>query len=480
MAVDIIGNLLYNIKCKTVYRLFKKKAHNLLTEIKNFRGDSMQYESFAASLKGTDEGIVCGNYFINGICKDNIEEETAAEMELSRNSANIYAVSDSSASEICGDEAAYIPIEVLRDFVGADFRRGYMEYFDAANGILKTKMFEHSGKQLRADVAVLCIDRRTAVTYTVGGVAVYLLRSGKLTRLNDGVIETVDADEIADVDNGKAENRTVTVGAAKFLGVDTEALAVCPFVSDKKRLRCGDMLIICREDIIKGIGESNAASVLSTVPKGADPAARLIDAARKKGINGDITVEVIRTKHGMSVDGAMVRRGVIAASLALIVCAAIAFGGDVWSFAKDFARNNMVTFEKQAETEGEWTPIVEPEQEDNTEPQSETPAAPEQPVQPETPAQPEQPQQTEPQQKARAPLNPVQQNPIHRGSQGTNSGKSKQPVQKPVQQPAQQPVQQPAQQPVQQPAQPVTPKPAAGAESTQQPKTSGNELPMDF
>lgn len=182
----------------------------------------------------------------------------------------------------------------------------------------------------------------------------------------------------------------------------------------------------------------------------------------------------------MSVDGAMVRRGVIAASLALIVCAAIAFGGDVWSFAKDFARNNMVTFEKQAETEGEWTPIVEPEQEDNTEPQPETPAAPEQPVQPETPAQPAQPQQAEPQQKARAPLNPVQQNPIHRGSQGTNSGKSKQPVHKPVQQPAQQPVQQPAQQPVQQPAQPVTPKPAAGAESTQQPKTSGNELPMDF
>ncbi len=449
----------------------------------------MQYECFAASLPQADKDIVCGNYFLNGICNDNTEEKAIAISNLSRNSSNMYAVSDSSAGEVRGDEAAYISVEVLRDFFASDFNYSYIDYFDTTNGILKTKMFENAGKQLKTEVAVLCIDRKKAVTYTVGGIAVLLLRSGKLMRLNDGVIETVDTLNITESAAGKAQGETVTVAAAKFLGVDTEEVAICPFVSERKRLRRGDVIVICPESLVNTLGIANFKKTISEVPPNTNPAKHLVDTARKKGIKNAMTVEIIKPKRGMGINAPLVRKGVIAAVLSAVLFTGVAFGDDIRRFAKNFALENMLTFENRETSQDEWTPISQPEADNKPE----TPAVPEE-TPTETATEVPEAQVSEPvvQPAAEPAPNPVRQNPIH--AQNPSASKSVRRNPERQSQSAQPPASaqtQPAAEPnantavpsdnqtAQPSAQPAAPASPGGNSSNGQPELSGNELPMD-
>lgn len=449
----------------------------------------MQYECFAASLPQADKDIVCGNYFLNGICNDNTEESEIAISNLSRSSSNMYAVSDSSSSEVRGDEAAYISVEVLRDFFASDFDYSYMDYFDTTNGILKTKMFENAGKQLKTEVAVLCIDRKRAVTYTVGGIAVLLLRSGKLTRLNDGVIETVDALNVTEADNGKAQGETVTVAAAKFLGVDTEEVAVCPFVSERKRLRRGDTVIICPESLVNALGIASFKKAVSEAPPNTNPAEQLIRTAREKGIKTDMTVEIIKPRRGIGINAPLVRKGIVSALVAAALFVGIAFGDDVWRIAKGFALGNMLTFEKREDSRDEWKPISAPEG-DNTAENSTAPA--EAPTVPAPEAQSVQPAESEVQAAPADSPNPVRQNPIHaqnpssskpsKNNSGQQSSQPNQTAQPPASvqaQPAANSGAAAAQPSVAQPAQPAAPSASSNSGSVGQPELSGNELPMD-
>ncbi len=279
----------------------------------------MKFESFAVTSNGDSNGINQENYFLNGFCKEEISAEEAYDSNISFGKRDIFAVSDGSKSAASGEEAAFLSVNMLRDFLGTDFRYTNESYFVTANNEVAGKIFENGGKEERVDMAVLYINRRRATVYNMGESSVFFFNGEKIRKISGIVPETVETEESVVDEFGNMIIETVEKDTAKLLGADPEMYAVSPHISDEIKITGKSAFLLCTKRITENISQETITEILKNKRANIDEkVSEIMGRAQKDGAQPNATVMLIKAKKGLDFSW-FSSKGFIVAILLLIV-----------------------------------------------------------------------------------------------------------------------------------------------------------------
>lgn len=379
----------------------------------------MKFEGFAVTHTADPQNTNQENYFLNGFCKEGSAEPDAAEDNITFEKRKLYAVADGSASEINGDEAAAVTMEVLKDFHNTDFNALHEICFDAVNEAVKGRIFQNNGKAARSGTAALYINKNKATVYNMGDNSVFLYSGSELKKLSETAPKSVEVETETVDGNGNPELKTVTKPNAHYFGTSAGDCRAVPFISKNFRVKSSDVFLLCSDGVTENVGEAELKAILSDKKlKYNDKTARIIDRAIENGADGDITALVVNCKR--SLNYMFFRSRLFLVSLAFVVCAVIV--GFLSDSLISNARSFIGHFSQEEQTENDksetWVPM-QTEENENTENNGAEQNAPVSDANANTEPQTQQP---EPVQTENTPQQPAVQGKA--GTAARNSGKT--------------------------------------------------------
>ena len=331
----------------------------------------MRYKAYVATYAGESQKVNKDNYFLNGICREDVQELSCFAEDKNFRSRNLYALVSGTKNAVKGEEAAYLSVDVLKGFYGADFTKESRTYFGFANSAVKSLIFEKKQDEFEVDISVVYIGNDVATVYNMGDAPVFYFKDGFFKKLTGEVPKSVeDAKNIRD-DEGEWQTVFEKKDTIPYIGFAGEGEAV-PHASEPIKLKGSGILLICSKSVIDILGENEIVDVLKDKNiKSKDKTGKIIELAAEKQPDGNYTAEIIETKSGISVssnDTSSLVKWLAVVVACVVFSVSFAFVADsigsVISSIKTFVSENMP---KREEVDSPvWIPKVaqeEPEKE---------------------------------------------------------------------------------------------------------------------
>ncbi len=261
----------------------------------------MRYKAYVATYADESQEVNKDNFFLNGFCREDVQELTCSAENKNFRSRNLYALSSGAKNAIKGEEAAYLAIDTLKGFYGADFTKENRTYFSFANSAVKSLIFEKKQDEFEVDISVIYIGNDVATVYNMGDAPVFYFKDGSLRKLTGEVPKSVeDAKNIRD-DEGEWKTVLEKKDTIPYIGFAGEGEAV-PHTSDPIKLKSNVLLLMCSKSVMDILDENEMIAVLKDENiKVKDKAGKIIELAIQKEPNGNYTVEIIEAKRGIAV-----------------------------------------------------------------------------------------------------------------------------------------------------------------------------------
>ena len=336
----------------------------------------MRYKGYVATYAGESQEVNKDNYFLNGICREGVQELSCFAENKNFRSRNLYALSSGIKSAVKGEDAAYHSIDVLRGFYGADFTKENRAYFGFANSAVKSLIFETKQEEFEVDISVVYIGNDVATVYNIGEAPVFYFKDGVLKKLTGDVPKTVEEEKMVLDDEGEWQSVIEKKDVIPYVGFAGEGEAV-PHASDPIKIKGDGIFLMCSKPVEDILDENILADVLKDKKIKMDAKAeKIIELASAKQPDGNYTVELIETKKGISV-GTDDMRSLVKWLAVALACIIFSFS---FSFIADGATaliNNIKTFVSEYMPSREenidspvWIPKVpekKPEEDEKTE-----------------------------------------------------------------------------------------------------------------
>lgn len=262
----------------------------------------MKSIGYAVTYAGESRDYNKENYFLNGICKEDLETLSCCTMNKDVRSRNMYAVSSAVNSSVAGVDLAYIAVDVLKGFFGADFKNENSEYFGIANNAITSHVFESGNSKFDVDSSIVYLDKNVATVYNIGDAPVFFFENGKLEKLSGQVPSSVEVQKSSYDDYGNLKVRTVEKPTAKHLGVMDDSREVVPFVSRSISLKNNCAFVLCSEAVDKTVGSDEIKKIMADKSiKEADKAIRIVNRAVEIDPEGNYTVVIVAVTKGMPI-----------------------------------------------------------------------------------------------------------------------------------------------------------------------------------
>jgi len=337
----------------------------------------MRYKGYVAAYAGESQEVNKENYFLNGICKEDFQDLCRTEINKDFKSRNIYALASGVKNDVKGAELAYIAVDVLKGFYGADFTKENRTYFEFANAAVNSHIFEINNAHFEVDVSILYIGNNKATVYNIGDATVYYFVNGAIKKLTGKVPETVQIEKTIVDAKGEKKTQIEKKDTIPYIGFQSEICEVAPYVSETIKLKRNGYFVICGKEVSECLTEEEISAILQDKSiKGEDKAVAIIDVAKDKNPDGNYTAEVIEVRKGVSFATDEMRSLGTWLAVAL-ACAAVSFSfpyiadaiGSVIDSCKDFIESYIG--EDEIENTLKWIPRVSEEKDPDTKPETE-------------------------------------------------------------------------------------------------------------
>ncbi len=261
----------------------------------------MRYKAYVATYAGESQEVNKDNYFLNGICREDVQELTCVAQNKNFRSRNLYALASGTKNAVKGEEAAYLSLDVLKGFYGADFTKESRTYFEFANSAVKSLIFERKQNEFEVDVSVIYIGNDVATVYNMGDAHAFYFKKGLLQKLTGEVPKYVEEEKRFLDNKGVWQSVLEKKDTIPYIGFGGEGEAV-PYTSAPIKLKGNGFLVICSKSVMDILNENEIIDVLKNKNiKAKDKAEKIIELAIQKEPDGNYTTEIIETKSGISV-----------------------------------------------------------------------------------------------------------------------------------------------------------------------------------
>ncbi len=335
----------------------------------------MRYKGYVVTYTGELLKVNKENYFLNGICREELEQADIYEVNKEFGRRNLYAVSSGAKCDEAGDELSLLVVDIMKGFFGSDFANEYQSYFSMANSAIYSHIFEKTDEHFEVDTSVLYIQNDIATVYNIGDMPVFYFETGKLKKISGDSPQTVEIEK--DIQNKKGEVHTQVLKKDNipYLGFFDEEYENVPYESQNIKLNKNAFFVLCSKAVSDVVGEKNIEAVLADKSiKDKDKAARIMDIAIEKKPDANYTVQVVQADKGIPITETEAR-SVFAWVAVALFCVAVCFSSSyIVKAITGIVDSSKAFFEslinKEVEPDGDliWIP-----KEDSIEQQNEMP-----------------------------------------------------------------------------------------------------------
>lgn len=261
----------------------------------------MRYKAYVATYACESQEVNKDNYFLNGGCREDVQELICFAENKNFRSRNLYALASGTKNAVKGEEAAYLSLDVLKGFYGADFKKENRTYFGFANSAVKSLIFEKKQDEFEVDVSIIYIGNDVATVYNMGDAPVFYFKDGSLRKLTGEVPKFVEDEKVFRDDDGEWQTVLEKKDTIPYIGFSGEGEAV-PHTSDSIKLKGNGIFLMCSKSVMDILNENEIIDVLKDKNiKTRDKTVKIIELATEKQPDGNYTAEIIETKRGISV-----------------------------------------------------------------------------------------------------------------------------------------------------------------------------------
>jgi len=316
----------------------------------------MRYKSYVVSYIGENVKVNNDNFYLNGICKESVDDPFVCDENKEFTSRNIYALASGWKSDAIGDELAYIACDLLRNFHVADFDSVNREFFHVANTAITSQVLDRNDEFYSVDLSVLAIDRDVATVYNMGAVPVFFYDGGKLRNLAGKAPESVELAKDYLDNYGEVKTKVYSVRNVSHIGELSSDMEVVPYTSEKIKMRKKSYFVMCSPAVMDVIDESVIEEILGDkTVKTKNKALAILDKAIKVNPDGNYTVEVVVAGHGLAIaekELISMARWFVVALVCLLICinssVVLGFVSNIIDGCKSFIQEHFG--EEQVET----------------------------------------------------------------------------------------------------------------------------------
>ncbi len=328
----------------------------------------MRYKSYAATYAGEQLKVNKENYFVNGICREDLDQLVQFQVNKNFGRRNFYAVTSGVKCDEAGDELSQVAVDVLKGFYGSDFAEESSSYFGMANSAIVGRVFEKKDQHFEVDISLLYIENDIATVHNFGDMPVYYYENNKLKKISGKPPQNVRIEKGIYDNRGIAQLQTVKKDNIPYIGFSDDECESVPYVSESIKLKNKALFVLCSKSVIDVVGEQEVEEILAdTKIKGGNKMARIIDCAVKKKPDENYTVLVVNVDKGIPITDEDAKSTGAWAVVALL-CAVLYFASPyILSGVYTIAANTKAFIETHFSNDEEyvedikWTPREEVE-----------------------------------------------------------------------------------------------------------------------
>jgi len=218
------------------------------------------------------------NYFVNGRYKADSSVNTEAFSDKKEHLSYTYAVCDGMGGESYGELASLIAVATLAKYQKTNIRRTISDYIRHANDFICDLIRKNNKRKSGTTIALLNIQKNTAIAYNLGNSRVYFYRKGMFYLLTE--------------DHVDSETETKLT---QYLGIFPSELNIEPYVSDEVKIKKDDIFLLCSDGLTDIVSCDEIIEILAMEKEDATVTAkRLAGKSQEKGGKDNVTVIVVK------------------------------------------------------------------------------------------------------------------------------------------------------------------------------------------
>jgi protein phosphatase len=238
------------------------------------------------------------NFFLNGVCRENITDSSIFRHGNQSPGRGVYAVADGMGGEAHGAVAALAAVQSMgcRDFfrdTGA-MPRYLLEVNNAICGLIEA----NGGGRIGSTFAGLCISGKIAALTNIGDSRAYRLRKRELEQLSKDHTAVRQMVELGVITPEAALTHPGRHKLTQHLGIFPSEMLIEPYTVST-RIKSGDIFLLCSDGLTDMLKDDEIKSVLMTNAPAEIKAETLFERAMINGGKDNITILLVETKGGL-------------------------------------------------------------------------------------------------------------------------------------------------------------------------------------
>ncbi len=241
------------------------------------------------------------NFLINSFYKNNPAQKKIQQNDSDQRKQYLYAICDGMGGEEYGEQASWLAIKKLAEFVNKPLDELIDQYIDQANQAICDFSAAQGGVRSGTTAAILYLKDNLAHIYNIGDSRIYLWRENTLKLLTVDHSKAWQMAEIGILDFEAAEKHPSRHILTQHLGlnpaeINLNAHKVSPFPVQKK-----DLFLLCSDGLNDMLDKREIAAILQSSDSVQGKSQALIQAALDKGGRDNVTVILAEVEEAQEI-----------------------------------------------------------------------------------------------------------------------------------------------------------------------------------
>ncbi|MCQ2559584.1 MAG: protein phosphatase 2C domain-containing protein, partial [Clostridia bacterium] len=230
------------------------------------------------------------NFLMNSFYKDDLDQKKVQKDDNDQRKQYLYAVCDGMGGEQYGEQASWLAVKALAEFVSKPFNELIDQYITQANQAICKFSAAQGGVHSGTTAAILYLKDNLAHIYNIGDSRIYLWRDNSLKLLTVDHSKAWQMAEIGILDFETAEKHPSRHILTQHLGLDPAEAVINVHKVPSFPVQKKDLFLLCSDGLNDMLDQEEIAAILQKSDSVQTKTQALIQAALDKGGKDNVTV----------------------------------------------------------------------------------------------------------------------------------------------------------------------------------------------
>ena len=233
------------------------------------------------------------NFYVNGIFRENINENHFRIDEVYTDTNFLGAVFDGMGGENNGELASLESAKLLKQYQNETFEHISFHYVNQANQVVCNMMEVMNNGRMGSTLAIVKINDNKCSICNVGDSPIYLFQNNRLDQVSVNHNEAQSLYDIGLISKEELKTSKKRHRLTQHLGIFEDEMLIEPYTMEGLQVGQNDSLLLCSDGLVDMVNEDEIEHVLSLPLSASQKTKMLLNAALDNGGRDNITIMLI-------------------------------------------------------------------------------------------------------------------------------------------------------------------------------------------